>query len=139
MSHLAVHVLSGPKLTSAPISLRSRRDCLSWKKELIGATVFMGKLSYWSKRKCAKNLIDNAEQLTTLKDTCVVTRKSIEVVLTLWNLGKTSKYELNKKGKGKTFVEFSNVSIRFGSEPSSCLLKTSPRVHFHPQELYSER
>ena len=32
MSHLAVHVLSGPKLTSAPISLRSRRDCLSWKR-----------------------------------------------------------------------------------------------------------
>ena len=45
MSNLAVHVLSGPKLTSAPISLRSRRDCLSWKKELIGATVFMGTTS----------------------------------------------------------------------------------------------
>ena len=59
----------------------------------------------------SKYLIDNAEQLTTLKDTCVVARKSIEVVFTLWNLGKTSKYELNKKGKGKTYVEFSNVSF----------------------------
>ena len=62
-----------------------------------------------------KYLIDNTEQLTTLKDTCVVARKSIEVVFTLWNLGKTSKYELNKKGKGKTYVEFSNVSIFLGS------------------------
>ena len=122
MSHLAVHVLSGPKLTSAPISLRSRRDCLSWKKELIGATVFMGTtfsaifMKILVKKEMSKYLIDNAEQLTTLKDTCVVARKSIEVVFTLWNLGKTSKYELNKKGKGKTFVEFSNVSIRLGSE-----------------------
>ena len=92
MLHLAVHVLSGPKLTSAPISLRSRRDCLSWKKELIGATVFMGtnfgNLYEITGQKMRKYLIDNAKQLTTLKDTCVVTRKSIEVVLTLWNLGK---------------------------------------------------
>ena len=96
MSHLAVHVLSGPKLTSAPISFRSRRDCLSWKKELIGATVFMGTtfsaifMKILVKKEMRKYLIDNAEQLTTLKDTCVVTRKSIEVVLTLWNLGKAS-------------------------------------------------
>ena len=70
-------------------------------KELIRATVFFwdyffsnldkitGQIKKIRKYKY-KYLIDNTEQLTTLKDTCVVTRKSIEVVLPLWNLGKTS-------------------------------------------------
>ena len=91
-----------PDQSSQVRPFRSGRDeTVCPGKELIRATVFFWDYFFSNLNKITgqikkirkykyKYLIDNTEQLTTLKDTCVVARKSIEVVLTLWNLGKTS-------------------------------------------------
>ena len=38
------------------------------------------------------HLVDNAEQLTALEDACVLPRKSVEIVFSLWNLVFGTKY-----------------------------------------------
>ena len=74
--NLAVQEFSGPKLTRAPIELRSSRDCRSW----FGGFDRGGGIR-------SGHLIDDAEQLVALQAAWVVAGQPVEVVLASWNLG----------------------------------------------------
>ena len=85
------------------------------------------------------HLVDNAEQLTALEDACVLPRKSVEIVFSLWNLVFGTKYSFSMCFwkiffKSMLFRSFSDIY-----KENIFLWRYSPLVHSHPQGLYLGR
>ena len=85
------------------------------------------------------HLVDNAEQLTALEDACVLPRKSVEIVFSLWNLVFGTKYSFSMCFwkiffKSMLFRSFTDIY-----KENIFLWRYSPLAHFRPQGLYLGR